>query len=614
MNSKEEQKIICDYINDPKRKTEHIQPYFFCLICNEILCFKCYGIHFSNKKINHDDGSIVPYIGLNKYNSELLNHLDKLNKKIEEDKKKFNQKIENIVQNVNNKTDSLILKFNELKEKIITLVLGKKKLYDYDSESIYEFFKKFDCNDFSKENMIKLGKNKNFIDSIEKRNKVIVSIKNNYLENFEKIWKETMEKFEKIFTEQKIVLNNYIEENSNDCPLLNNKNILNERDDFTALIPNKKPKIEEIKNVEYEKAIPKKHCFSNKNSPKVKNISKLVPNENKAQNNDIFNNNNGNLLNNNNNNNNNLNYKILINNNNTLNNNNEMKYYFTVIIVENEFGKIIIYNMKTNKKKIYPITNDFFIDKKSYKYFPFPCSKGVNTKNTFYLTGGIYENEMKNLTFKITFNEKLKQPEIETYIPMNSPRINHNIIYLESKNTIIVSSGKSSVTCEGININNNSKNWFLLPNINNVRMNGTFFSIQDKYIYLIGGYNSQFEEYVNGYEFFDFDENLKWDLINLDNINFRISTMGVINFNDFKVIFVGGHNGKYSYSRNIFNITFNKNQICNYEVIDNKLEKGTIFYQEQTFKKINNKFIGFDIHGNLVEYDVEKNDFTINKQ
>ena len=93
--------------------------------------------------------------------------------------------------------------------------------------------------------------------------------------------------------------------------------------------------------------------------------------------------------------------------------------------------------------------------------------------------------------------------QIEKFTSMNYARKNHNILFIESKNEIIVCSGNNNLTCEKINLNNPT-HWDLLPNLNSIRMNGTFFFFFFKYIYLVGGFDSQSETYMNGYELLDY--------------------------------------------------------------------------------------------------------------
>ena len=612
--------IKCD--NDLEKNYQHLKPFFFCFLCNKILCYKCYPYHLTKENINHNENSIVPIDNIEMIvHNDILNGLEHLNKRLdEEDDKKskndFFQMIENIIQKVNNDSDNVIKKINDFKTKIIESIISKKKLFDYKStiEHIKNKIKNFDKDDFSKEDLIKCNKYKAQIESINKEisNRLVITSQNTYFNNLKDNWNISIKKIEKYFEEEMKNLDIYIIQShklniSNENRLLNNKNNLNHnRDEFIQFKPSKKAKIEEKKDGLEKKASNDSNelltLFHELNTNQKNNISKSIQNNNNeiilmdGKNNSIDNN------------------SLIIENNknenlNNNNNNISTRYFFSINSIEDSLGKIIIYDSIKATTTIYQITEEYFKTTEKYKIFPFLYSKGVNAKNNFYLTGGLNENTNQKLSFKISFNEELNRPEIEYFASLNCQRINHNILYLESKNMIIVCSGKNSLTCEGINLNN-PKNWFLMPNLSNIRMNGTFFSIKDKYLYLIGGYNTRTESYVNGYEVLNIEENKNWEYYNCE-IDFKISTMGVINFNDNKIYFVGGHTGGQSYSKKLIEVNIENNEIKFVNEKKSGLEKGIILYHSQVFCNIGKKYIGFDIHGNLIEYDIESQKFNI---
>ena len=610
--------IKCD--NDLEKNLQHFKPFFFCFLCNKILCYKCYPYHLIKENSNHNDNSIIPIDNIDMVlQNDILIGLELLNKRLdEEDDKKskndFFQMIDNIIQKVNIDSENVIRKINDFKNKIIDSITHKKKIFDYKStiEHIKSKIKNFDKDNLSKDDLIKCNKYKNQIESINKEisNRLVIASQNTYFNNFKDNWNISIRKIEKYFEEEMKNLDIYIIQshkvnNGSNERLLNNKNNLNHnREDFLQYKPNKKQKIEEKKEIDKKLSNESNEILTlmhELNSIPKNNISKSISNNNNEiiiidnKNNSIDNNNNIITENNTN--------EILNN-----NNNNSTRYIFSINTIDDSLGKIIIYDSIKNITTIYQITDEYFKTEK-YKTFPFLYSKGVNANNNFYLTGGLNENTNQKLSFKISFNEELNRPEIESFPSLNCQRINHNILYLESKNMIIVCSGKNSLTCEGIYLNN-PKNWFLMPNLTNIRMNGTFFSIKDKFIYLIGGYNTRNESYVNGYEILNIEENKNWEFYNCE-IDFKISTMGVLNFNDSKIYFIGGHTGGQSYSRKLIEVNIENNEIKFVNEKKNALEKGIILYHSQVFCNIGKKYFGFDIHGNLIEYDIESQKFSI---
>ena len=193
---------------------------------------------------------------------------------------------------------------------------------------------------------------------------------------------------------------------------------------------------------------------------------------------------------------------------------------------------------------------------------------------------------------------------------MNYARKNHNILFIESKNEIIVCSGNNNLTCEKINLNNPT-HWDLLPNLNSIRMNGTFFSIKDKYIYLIGGFDTQSVTYMKGYELLDYKEKKTWNYYDT-NINFK-STMGVINLYN-KVIFFGGYNGEKILPKNLIEVTFENNQIHLINEKKNFLEKGIVLYHSQMLYNFDKKYLGYDKIGSLIEFDVDTEKVNIHNK
>ncbi len=570
-------KIECEY-ESPKEYL-HSKPFFFCTTCEQILCYKCYPFHLANDSEKHNDNSVYALDNYDILYESIESNIETIKKKIEGDQNinGFIKNIESIIENINNETDHFIRKINTFKNKMIESIMNKKNIFNFNSKikEINERLKKITLDNISKKKLISIFNDKNTLKKIgnEISNQTLFKSQTMYLNDLKANYLSTIKKIENYFEEQIKDLNvNILSKNNSEQKekkILGNKNMNhNQREGNTVGSPIKRQKTEE----------PKKDNFLSPRSVKKK--------ENKI----IIDLTNENILKK-------YNYT-----------NNIPKYFFSVITTANSLGKIIVYNSLEKNIKMYQIEENYFKNEK-YLNFPFPHCKGVNAKNAFYLTGGTLNSLEQKLTFKITFNEQLKRPEIENFTSMNNGRKNHNILFIESKNIIVVCSGSNNLTCETININN-PKHWDLLPNLNSVRMNGTLFYIKDKYIYLIGGFDTKSFCYNNGYELLEINENNKnWVFYN-SNIDIKVSTMGVINLYD-KLILFGGFKGGESYEKNSIEVNFENNQIKIVKENKNVLEKGIILYHSQMLQSFGKKFIGFDNLGKLVKFDIDSEKINI---
>ncbi len=562
--------IKCEY-ESQKNYFSHIKPFFFCNLCNYILCYRCYPVHLTNDNLYHIENSILALDNNEILYDSMLSKLKDVNKKIKENEniyKEFNENTEKIIKNINDETECFFNKINSIKNSIIDSIVYKKNRFNFSSEIkvINDRIKNMNPSNFSKEELISIINDKDKLNQLEKNisNKNLLTNQTAHFSKIQENWMELIKKngsyYDLIDINLPIISNNNIEQQNEKQNLGKKK----QRDSFLSNhSPIKKQKIEENKK-EIILSQQNKNKKDNEKTFESRNIQNSVD---KSKNH--------------------------------LNNSYYSKYFFSIYCSKNSLGKILVYNSLKKSVKIYQIEEKYFKNEK-YTNFPFLYSKGVNTNNAFYLTGGTVNSLLQKLTFKITFNEKLKRPEIENFISMNYARKNHNILFIQSKNEIIVCSGNNNLTCERINLNNPIC-WDLLPNLNSIRMNGTFFSIKDKYIYLIGGFDTQSVTYKKGYELFDCEKKKKnWDYYDT-NINFK-STMGVINLYN-KVIFFGGYGGGKNLPKNLIEVTFENNQIHLIKEKKNFLEKGMILYHSQMLYNFDKKYLGYDKIGNLIEFD-----------
>ena len=127
---------------------------------------------------------------------------------------------------------------------------------------------------------------------------------------------------------------------------------------------------------------------------------------------------------------------------------------------------------------------------------------------------------------------------------------NHsNGTLLNYENNIICLSGEYNKKVEIYSINKNE--WSDLPEMLIERSNSCSCIVNNKYskyIFNLFGYNSPSKEYLNSIEYFDINKgDSNWRYLNYNNpklISLNICKFFCINYEDNKIIIVGGYNGK----------------------------------------------------------------------
>ncbi len=266
---------------------------------------------------------------------------------------------------------------------------------------------------------------------------------------------------------------------------------------------------------------------------------------------------------------------------------------------EDNHNFIFIYNNQTKQISCYQV----YQENNNIK-FPFLRSKGINIKNSYYITGGYEKNKQSNTCFQLSYKDD--NIIIKEDSKMNFNRASHNIIYIPSKNRIVVSSGENNKECEYLDLNNkNNRRWIKFSKLNEYRGNASMFCINERYIYCIGGYNFFNQCMSQGYEVLDLDDkNLFWKFYHISDL-LNICLMGIVNLDDKNIILVGGECNK-KYLNNVYHVILedNKSKISSVNERKNIIDKEIMFYNSQNFININNnQFIGFDCYANYIEYD-----------
>ena len=310
------------------------------------------------------------------------------------------------------------------------------------------------------------------------------------------------------------------------------------------------------------------------------------------------------------------------------NNNNEFQlmgqsdYPQSTKIKDEEYEFFMFLKLKSNVLLIYDPISGFKIIKVSKNNFQNPSesfinfpdnSKYVNLGSSVLLTGGYINRQLTNSCFLMIVG-KIKDSNdyelsIMPYGRMIQARERHNIIYLPDKKTVLVCSGFFNKGSEYSEIN--MSEWKNAGEMNEVRGNATISYINNRYVYVIGGY--KILEDKNGYyhgdcEYLDFNNlNYGWRQINFANMSIQLSAMGVIPVSNNHFLLCGGYDGQ-QYKREVYKVDCsNPNNVS----IDkmNILLPGSYIFLHNTFIKIGEYYYNIELNGSAINFSLDRFDF-----
>ena len=649
--------IRCD--DHLKNYNTDVQATRFCSQCKSLCCDTCV-IDFHNEHINFAKTKIEEYFRNAKLKLEDLS--SKVNNSI---RFRVNyEEIDKIIQNHQKILDSYFNrrknKLENLKEKIDMIIEYDNEIHNTLTENIKIFYKD-ECavrmNQPLEENKSLLKKIQNFLsewNNLSKTEKV-QTIKSNQIEEFEKENEENSEMI-KNATEAFKGKSKDIEKKINE--ILKDLNGSDRLNDFDKIIDEVQKNIidsrEKINKLKYDDLIIQKV----ENIVKQRNIINPLPvnnNDNFPQHpiSELLDNHSNKLSNNNfpnyqnnppmgyssNNNNNNMGFQnnpqigySSNNNNNNLgysnNNNNEFQlmgqsdYPQSSKIKDEEYEFFMFLKLKSNVLLIYDPISGFKIIKVSKNNFQNPSesfinfpdnSKYVNLGSSVLLTGGYINRQLTNSCFLMIVG-KIKDSNdyelsIMPYGRMIEARERHNIIYLPDKKTVLVCSGFFNKGSEYSEIN--MSEWKNAGEMNEVRGNATISYINNRYVYVIGGY--KILEDKNGYyhgdcEYLDFNNlNYGWRQINFANMSIQLSAMGVIPVSNNHFLLCGGYDGQ-QYKREVYKVDCsNPNNVS----IDkmNILLPGSYIFLHNTFIKIGEYYYNIELNGSAINFSLDRFDF-----
>jgi len=317
--------------------------------------------------------------------------------------------------------------------------------------------------------------------------------------------------------------------------------------------------------------------------------------------------------------NNNSDFNLLNRQNNNMNNQNNSRGPHESFYANNENKKMIV-NFIKNDLIIYSdglfqrsrLKENFFNDKNHiFQVYPgFGQFVVVNSSEFILYTGGTINKQMTDICYQIfvykdSNNEFIQN--ISYYGSMNEKREKHNIIYLNDKNRVIVCGGVNNSTAEILDIN--ERKWRMLKNLNVTRTNATMSYMNNRFVYVFGGFQNVRNKgvYNNDIEYLDMNATHNgWKYINFKNLfkdKINYCAMGVINLSATKIFLVGGYDGvKYLSTVHEIEIDNTDGKIVTYKNTSNKTETDNIF-MHNSFERIEDSVFNFHNDGSLVAYN-----------
>jgi hypothetical protein len=252
-------------------------------------------------------------------------------------------------------------------------------------------------------------------------------------------------------------------------------------------------------------------------------------------------------------------------------------------------------------------------------------SKMVHLQSSIFISGGIQmikgqkNKQILNSCYTVIFEQEKDKINhtIISYAPMIEKRERHNMIYLEKMNKVLVCSGFGLQSCEITDLERYE--WSKFPDLNSIRSNATICSINDTYVYIIGGFKAEGVDgkYLNSLEFISIKSpetiSKGWNLVNLENsfkVNLSLSAMGVVNYSNNSILICGGFGGK-EYGKKIYKFEIDENTGVPTQITEtNKTLPIGAFFFNNNFIRYEKNVYSYDFATNLLMYDLERDEFT----
>ena len=153
-------------------------------------------------------------------------------------------------------------------------------------------------------------------------------------------------------------------------------------------------------------------------------------------------------------------------------------------------------------------------------------------------------------------------------------------------------------------------NWELISPMNKSRGNASMAYVNDRFIYIMGGFELRNEErkgyYLDDIEYFDINNfGNGWKIINFLNphrYNLNLTALGVVPISKSIFLICGGFDGK-EYKNNVYKVDCSNYQNPLVEETLN-INNPTIFTHNM-FCKIRKSYFNFDFQGQMYGFDYE---------
>lgn len=216
---------------------------------------------------------------------------------------------------------------------------------------------------------------------------------------------------------------------------------------------------------------------------------------------------------------------------------------------------------KINLSKLNINPNCFENMKDYHKSFPFQNCRIININNSSYVIGGKLNDDISKISYnnqlgikncyKLIYNKNKEKIKINKIASTIYEHHSHSLLYLEKYNSIVVCSGHRQKNCEYLNLQKNDKEnkWENLYPLRKPRENAISFLFNEKYIFLIGGNDSNgninedydvlnYEICVNGqYQSY-------WKTYSFKDMNLLGQKGSGIIYNDNEIFIFGGFNSQ----------------------------------------------------------------------
>ena len=242
-------------------------------------------------------------------------------------------------------------------------------------------------------------------------------------------------------------------------------------------------------------------------------------------------------------------------------------------------------------------------------------SRFVNLGQSALLTGGMtQDNKISNKCYLIgliendSSNNANYSISVTPYGDFKEARERHNLIYLPNKNFVFACGGFYSKSCEYTDVYRG--NWELLKPMNKSRGNASMAYVNDRFIYIMGGFELGKDlpkgNYLNDIEMFDVNNfGNGWKIIYFNNpnrYNMSLTALGVVPISKSLFLICGGYDGR-EYKNNCYKVDCNNYNSPLVEETDG-LQNATIFTHNM-FCKIRKSYFNFDFQGQMYGFDYE---------